>query len=206
MLKTYVSGAPDAPTVLFLHGGGTSARLWSDVIAETRSIRAVGVDMPGHGESNHIPWTDFPTTAALIEQAAFDAAGGQHPQHIVGLSLGGYVAAELMRRQPDRYASAVITGIHDGVMPNRWLLRPVSKVTGRWVQYRWFASMSARALGLQDEAKARFIEDTLKTSPDAVPLFLDQVCDLEGIVGPETRRRRASLYARDVRIRAQPSA
>ena len=194
MLKTFVSGPATGPSVLFLHGGGTTSNLWREVLSDTRAIRAVCVDMPGHGDSNQIAWVDFPTTAALIEQAAFDALGA-HPQHLVGLSLGGYVAAELMQRQPDRYESVVITGIHDGVMPNRWIMRPLSKVTGRGVQYRWFAGVAARALGLKDDVKARFIDDTVRTSPDAVPLFLDQVCDIEGIAGLEHYRGRALYMA-----------
>ena len=46
-------GNPNAPAVLFFHGGGQTRHAWGDAVqAAARSgYRAVTFDLPGHGES-----------------------------------------------------------------------------------------------------------------------------------------------------------
>jgi len=86
-------GAPDAPAVLMLHGGGQTRHAW-DATARTLAAggwRSITVDLRGHGESTH------PRPAAYaLEDFAEDVrtliAQLAQPVVVIGASLGGMAA------------------------------------------------------------------------------------------------------------------
>lgn len=81
-----------APTLLFLPGLLCDARLWRDQVAAlTGAAHPVVADLT-HDES----------VGAMAERALRAAPAG--PLAVCGLSMGGYVAMEIMRRAPDRVA------------------------------------------------------------------------------------------------------
>jgi pimeloyl-ACP methyl ester carboxylesterase len=87
-------GAP----VLLVHGWPTSSHLWRDVMpALAEGNRAIALDLPGYGES--APVDAEPSVPALRDavERAMDAAGFE-TAHLVGNSLGGWIAAELAAR------------------------------------------------------------------------------------------------------------
>jgi pimeloyl-ACP methyl ester carboxylesterase len=89
------SGAGE-PLIL-LHALGLSRRTWDDVIPElARHFDVVAVDLPGFGDSPPLPSDVEPTPAALAAAVArfLDELGVTAP-HVVGNSLGGWVALEL---------------------------------------------------------------------------------------------------------------
>lgn len=84
-------------TVIFLHGGGQTRRAWDRTarrVAEA-GMRAVSVDLRGHGESDwspaqHYSFADFAADVlAMVKQV--EARFGERPS-IVGASLGGLSA------------------------------------------------------------------------------------------------------------------
>lgn len=103
-------GAADLPLVLLVHGAGMDRSVWSQ---QTRwlahhDVRAVAVDLPGHGGS------EGPALGSLTEMADWiaavaDALGG--PAHVVGHSMGAFIALEAATRHPDRVASVVLMGL-----------------------------------------------------------------------------------------------
>jgi pimeloyl-ACP methyl ester carboxylesterase len=84
-------GDPQAPAVVFLHGGGQTRRSWGKAAAAVaeRGWQAITVDLRGHGESDWSEEADYRLTAfALDVQQVL-----QHvpPQPVlVGASLGGF--------------------------------------------------------------------------------------------------------------------
>src|SRR5213593_124997 len=91
-------GSHAAPTLVFLHGSGVSARYWTDQLrALAGTARVLALDLPGHGESEDAATPDLAhyadVTAALI-----DALGGW-PAIAIGHSLGGAVALALAARR-----------------------------------------------------------------------------------------------------------
>jgi pimeloyl-ACP methyl ester carboxylesterase len=125
------SGEP----LVLLHALGLSRRTWDDVLPELgRHFDVVAVDLPGFGDSPPLPADVEPSPAALAAAVAgfLDQLGVSAP-HVVGNSLGGWVALELAtvcsvasltllspaglwRRRTPRYALV-------SLQASRWLTR-----------------------------------------------------------------------------------
>jgi len=91
-------GSGSGEPVVLLHGIGGELCVWEPVLAELSGQReVVAVDLPGFGES---PALDVePTPVALAEAvSSFLSSAGVDRPHVVGNSLGGWVALEMARR------------------------------------------------------------------------------------------------------------
>ena len=113
-LHLHEAGAPDAPTVVLLHGGGPGASAWSnfknniDVLAERYHVLAV--DQPGFGHSDKP--TDHPQYFSHSADAIRDLLDVLEIErvHIVGNSLGGGVAVRFALTHPKRAGALVLMG------------------------------------------------------------------------------------------------
>jgi pimeloyl-ACP methyl ester carboxylesterase len=95
--------------VLLLHGlGATKASFLPTLDALAPSYRAIGVDLPGFGDSDkplfgaYDPPYFAQAMTALLDALELDSA------HVVGNSMGGRVALELGLAQPDRVKRLVL--------------------------------------------------------------------------------------------------
>jgi pimeloyl-ACP methyl ester carboxylesterase len=102
-----------APTVVLLHAFPLDKRLWDDVVdAVAESGWDVVVpDLRGFGESAF--GEDGPDDEPLLSWMARDVLGildriGVNSAVVVGLSLGGYVAMELVRQDASRVAGLAL--------------------------------------------------------------------------------------------------
>ena len=122
------------PLVL-LHALGLSRRTWDPVVpALAEQFEIIAVDLPGFGDSAPLPAEVEPTPAALAAAVAglLDQLGVSNP-HLVGNSLGGWVALELASMRS--FASVTLlspAGLWRGETPrycraslgaSRWLAR-----------------------------------------------------------------------------------
>jgi 3-oxoadipate enol-lactonase len=104
-----LSAAGDGPAtpILFLHGVGSDKSAWHPQLDHFSTCRrAIAIDYPGYGESDHCPDAtrdDF-ARAAL---STLDALGIDRA-HICGLSLGGVIAIAMHAIAPDRCASLIL--------------------------------------------------------------------------------------------------
>jgi pimeloyl-ACP methyl ester carboxylesterase len=90
------------PPLLLLHGLGLSRRSWEPVLpALAEDFDVIAVDLPGFGGSPPVPAGIEPAPAVLAAVVAglLDELGLPAP-HVVGNSLGGWVALELARLRP----------------------------------------------------------------------------------------------------------
>lgn len=96
--------------VVFLQGIGGAARLWEPQVASFKAAGydPVALDLPGYGARPPVDAMDFDMLAADVE-AAVDARKLERPA-IVGHSLGGMIAQTCLRRRPDGYRAAVLSG------------------------------------------------------------------------------------------------
>ena len=100
----------NAPLVVLLHGAGMDRSVWSQ---QTRWLahhgtRVLAVDLPGHGDSDGPALTSIGDLAAWTACLA-DALDG--PIHLVGHSMGAFIALEAAAATPDRVASVVLMGV-----------------------------------------------------------------------------------------------
>jgi pimeloyl-ACP methyl ester carboxylesterase len=96
------------PLVL-LHGLGSSRSAWQPVIPIlAEHFDVIAVDLPGFGGSERLPTGVEPSPAALAAAVADTLTQlGVGAAHIVGNSLGGWVALELAALRPTRSLTAV---------------------------------------------------------------------------------------------------
>lgn len=104
----YLEHGSGVPVVILHHGWGSPGWLpFYDSLAANH--RVVVPDMPGWGGSERPVWARDPRDIAIIVGrvlSGLDPSGAK----LVGLGLGGYVAAELATMNPSRLAALVLVG------------------------------------------------------------------------------------------------
>lgn len=107
ILHSHLQGSlKDRDTMLLIHGMGSASSAWK-LIDEPLSQRfnVIAVDLPGHGKTPLDPNQEMdPTSLAesVLETMAFH---GIQKFHIVGNSLGGWIALEMAASAPDAVLS-----------------------------------------------------------------------------------------------------
>lgn len=98
----------DKMTLVFLHGVGSDKSAWDGQLARFgSSVRAVALDYPGYGESS------VPARSLTREEMAGYLLRalrllGVSRACLVGLSLGGVIAFEMLRQAPGMVAALVL--------------------------------------------------------------------------------------------------
>lgn len=99
-------------TVVFLHAFPCDHRMWQPQVQGVGAAGwdAVALDLPGFG-GTALPATE-PTLDSVADAVlmAMAARVGTEPVVLVGVSLGGYVAMNILRRHPERVGALVLCG------------------------------------------------------------------------------------------------
>lgn len=106
-----VRGEPTWPAVLLLMGNGCGSSLWTEPFCELLAQggrRVIRFDYRDTGLSTHVE--DFARHPYTLDDLAHDALGlldhlGVTRAHLVGLSMGGFLAQRLALRHPERMLS-----------------------------------------------------------------------------------------------------
>lgn len=101
---------PSLPGVVMVHGAGMNRTVWQ---LQTRYLahhgyRVAAIDLPGHGGSDGPPLETIPAMGEWIGSVIAELDLG--PAHIVGHSMGTFIAIETAARYPDAVASIVLIG------------------------------------------------------------------------------------------------
>jgi pimeloyl-ACP methyl ester carboxylesterase len=145
------AGPVDAPAVVLLHGVGTSGWMWRRLVGDLDGeLRLLVVDLPGHGDSAGRPWVSLDDTVAAVAGLVGDRVPGGRA-HLVGLSLGGYVATELAARHPGLVDSALVSGVSVLPFPRPRLLRLTGRLVSPFVTTTPLLRANARTLGVAPE-------------------------------------------------------
>jgi pimeloyl-ACP methyl ester carboxylesterase len=109
-------GSNTDPVVLLVHGAGMDSTVWQlqTRYLAYRGLRAIAVDLPGHGRSAASA-TPLGTVEAMADWvsrfiAAAGAAYGFTSVHMVGHSLGTFIGLELARLHPTLVQSLTLFG------------------------------------------------------------------------------------------------
>ena len=105
-------GQQNPKSIIFLHASGSSSQMWRHhVAALEKDFHCVLVDLPGHGASRDIEWTNFDNAVEMIVAVINSKAHGK--PHLVGLSLGGSLILKLL----EKHSSLIDRVIVDGASP-----------------------------------------------------------------------------------------
>jgi pimeloyl-ACP methyl ester carboxylesterase len=97
------------PTVL-IHGFAFDHRLWYPVELAFEGHHVVYLSLPGFGMEREIKEYSIESLAAKYWDHLEEVLG--QPVHLVGHSMGGYVAAEMLAQKPDRVVSLALVHSH----------------------------------------------------------------------------------------------
>lgn len=150
MLYLRTSGDRNLPTVVFLHGIGTSGWMWESLFHRLGGLHCVAIDMPGHGKSRSIPWISMEDTADRVE-AIVKSHAHNGAAHIVGLSLGAYVGLTLLARHSDAVERCMLSGLNILPLPNRWLMNLMAYVMAPMLKTSFGTNANARALKIPED-------------------------------------------------------
>ena len=105
----------DDPAVVLIHGAGNDATVWSlqTRYLAHRGFRAVAVDLPGHGRSGGDALGSIEEMADWVRR--FVDAAGFGSVHVVGHSMGTFIALEMARRHPDITRSITLCATATGM-------------------------------------------------------------------------------------------
>ena len=121
-----ITGPDDAAEVVFVHGTVFNGTMWApqrEILSE--EFRVITFDMPGHGTRADEPFrleTAIETLRGVIEEEATGSV------HLIGISLGGYVATEFASREPETVDRLVVA---DGSANPIGLLGKLTYVIGK---------------------------------------------------------------------------
>ncbi|CAN5532707.1 alpha/beta fold hydrolase [soil metagenome] len=105
-VTTYEGGPRDAPTVVMLHGYSADRAVWVRFAQHlSKDHHVVIPDLAGHGATPHVPGADYsPPAQAARVVGVLDALGVERA-HVIGNSMGGFVAAWFALEHPERTVS-----------------------------------------------------------------------------------------------------
>jgi pimeloyl-ACP methyl ester carboxylesterase len=110
-----VTSSGSEPVVLLIHGAGMDSTVWQlqTRYLAYRGFRAVAVDLPGHGRSEGSALTSVESMADWVSQ--FVTAAGFNSVHVVGHSMGTFIALELASRYSPMVESISLFGTATGM-------------------------------------------------------------------------------------------
>jgi pimeloyl-ACP methyl ester carboxylesterase len=200
--RVRVEGDPADPPMLLLHGVGRSLEDWApqyQLLAA--SHRVIAIDVPGFGFSTRSP---EPTTLRVLARGVIDtldALGERRPLHVVGNSLGGAIALQLLVLDPDRVASLALinsAGFDAQVSPvlrllalpvlGRLATRRTTRASARFTERKLYADPKLATRERIDHALA------IAGQPDAGAVMLETSRELVTWRGIKARWR-ADLIA-----------
>jgi pimeloyl-ACP methyl ester carboxylesterase/acyl-CoA thioesterase FadM len=97
----------DGPAVLFVHGFPLDRTMWRPLTAALTGWRRIAPDLRGMGQSEG-PDGGYQLTVYADDLAALLDALHVERAVVCGLSMGGYVAFELLRRHPGRISALIL--------------------------------------------------------------------------------------------------
>lgn len=151
------------PTVVFIHGAGISSWMWRSQITGLSGFRALAIDLPGHGTAK-TPWTSVSDAAAAVARTIRRRVPSGKA-HVVGLSLGGVVAIQLLAQDPDTVDRMLVSGTLAAGLPGAGFLAGLTALSLPLGKWRPMIRLSARMLKIPEEDSRDFSADVGRLEP-----------------------------------------
>lgn len=153
-------------SILFLHGGGLSGAMWTDVAARLPEFHCLVPDLPGHGLSAGIaPLQLEDCTERLTDLIVSNT---DKAVHLVGLSLGGALALHLLKEKPALLERVVISGTSSGLSRAMAAVNSLNAPLYRFLPSEWLASILAKGMAIPARYRPQLVEAASKITPQTV--------------------------------------
>ncbi|WP_138757478.1 alpha/beta fold hydrolase [Modestobacter altitudinis] len=109
-------GPEGAPAVLLVMGLAYPAAMWFRLVpALAEGHRVIRVDNRGAGRTGDVPGAPYTVETMAGDCLAVLDAAGVHTAHVVGISMGGLIAQEIVLTAPERVRSLCLIATHPGI-------------------------------------------------------------------------------------------
>ncbi|MBZ0288862.1 MAG: alpha/beta hydrolase [Anaerolineae bacterium] len=167
-------GPVNAPTLVFLHGGGGAGWMWRpQVEALQADYHILAPDLPEHGRSLHVkPFTIPDAAKRVADLIRSQAHGGK--AHVIGLSEGAQVGVQLLATAPEVVERAILSSPLLHPLPGAAMYTPgiiratfLSTVAPlKWSQ--WYARINMKwAAGVPEAYFPQFLENFRQINADS---------------------------------------
>lgn len=157
------SGNKNGKLIIFLHGVGSSGKMWADHFENMQDFHCVAPDLPGHGRSNHFPWTNLDDVVRQI----YDLARKFQCEsvNLVGLSLGGSLVINFLSKYGKIVDNAIVDGA--GIFPVRGksLIELGVKAVSPFLKLSYVNKALAEAVGIKKDKYESFKKDMVAVHP-----------------------------------------
>ena len=107
-LSSEAFGPNNAPTIVFMHGGGVGWWMWLPVIKYLPDYHCLTPDQPEHGSNRQIAPFSMELSAEKVADLILQQAHGGKAC-VVGLSEGAQITVQLLATAPERVEKAVVS-------------------------------------------------------------------------------------------------
>ncbi len=120
-----VTGRPDAPVLMLLHGFGSSLQTWDAWVPQlAHDYRVIRLDLPGFGMTGPAPTRDYSDARDVATLQNFADQLGLTRFSVIGHSLGGKMAWSLAAADPERVDALVLMAPDGFAPPDQWGTQP----------------------------------------------------------------------------------
>jgi len=165
-IRYWTDGPDTAPTLVLLHGATLDHHAWDPQVDALNSrYRLVVPDLRGHGASTGPGLFTFDDAVgdivALLEHLDLRHVG------LVGLSLGGNIAQEIVRRDPGRIAALVVADATCNTASRHSLEAPmtIASLSGLSLIGRDAFLNATANLTAEEPAVQQYVRDVNRTRP-----------------------------------------
>jgi len=167
-IHAWLTGPAEGPLIALSHGASMDHRMFDQQLGPLAAAgyRVLTWDIRGHGRSQPIGRVPIDVTDMTDDLLAIvDHLGVCGPICVGGQSLGGYIAQEMLRREPKEVAAMVIVGSTCTTMPIAWWERWALRSSPWWfVPWPWphLKRTIAASTALRPEVRA-YAENAIGT-------------------------------------------
>jgi pimeloyl-ACP methyl ester carboxylesterase len=157
-LRVHVKEKGAGPDLVVLHH--STGPLWTPFYERlTRDVTLLAIDMPGYGRSERPEDARSPRDLAILTLQAIDLLD-RGPVHLLGLGLGGWVAAEMASMNRQLLQSLILVGA-PGIRPEHGMI--YDPMMGSYVEYN--------RMGFASEDRYREVHGDGEPDPELVKLW-----------------------------------
>jgi pimeloyl-ACP methyl ester carboxylesterase len=174
-LTVFKAGNPANPVIVFLHALGITSWMWTDQVESLKADHyCLSIDLPGNGDSYQAEWGSLANAAAQVANTIRAEVPGQKV-HLVGLSLGGYVALQVLADHPDMVESVIVSGVTVEPFKNPWMMRAMLTVMAPMMAWGPMIQLNIKTMHLPPETAPMFKRDAKRMKPSMFKAMYNEV-------------------------------